>query len=70
MDDILRALMDAQTALQRVQVLLEGREENGADGPIMVKNGQAQNYYCRECMKYIGYGDKYCRECGARIKWG
>ena len=65
MNDILQAIMDADTALQRVQ---EGLERFESVKPGTQQVGQTQYFNC-PCGTPVHYGDRYCRMCGRRIRW-
>ena len=63
------AAMDAITALQRLLVLLEGQGIGYEVTPIYEPVSPTTiNVKC-ECGQRIYYGDKFCSECGGKIKW-
>ena len=66
MRELLEAVMDAGNALERVKALLEDQETEA----IAVKRESAVTIWHRwRCGGPLNYGDKYCRECGRRIRW-
>ena len=67
MTDILQEVMDAISGLQRVQAKLEGLEDQ-ANRPIVSAVGSTQYFTC-PCGTPVHFGDKFCRECGRRIRW-
>ena len=63
------AVMDAITALQRLLSLLEDQDIGREIKPVYEQESPTTiNVKC-ECGQRIYYGDKYCCECGGKIKW-
>ena len=65
MNDVREAVMDAIQALQKVQEWFESRE---AEPVRESRNGVTWWFRC-VCGKAVDYPDKYCRECGRKLKW-
>ena len=65
MTDALQAVMDAISALQRAQSVLERMDSTA---PEVFQNGQTQYFNC-PCGTPVHYGDRYCRMCGRGIDW-
>ena len=63
------ATMDAITALQRLLALLEGQGIGREIKPVYEQETPTTLYFKCECGQRLCYGDKYCRECGGKIKW-
>ena len=73
MNDVLKEVMDTINALQRLQAVLENAGVQGVairpeTVPIMEAFGTNQFFTC-PCGTPVHYGDKFCRECGRRIRW-
>ena len=65
MNDILQAIMDADTALKRAIELAE----RGDVVPSGYSIGTTMYFNC-PCGTPVSYGDQYCRMCGRKIRWG
>ena len=62
----LEAVMNAMAELQKAQSALEQNEVR----PITVRQESAVTLWHRcVCGEPLNYGDKYCHECGRRIRW-
>ena len=64
MNDILQAIMDADTALKRAIELAE----RGDVVPVWNWVGESVYFTCL-CGGSLAYGDKYCRNCGGKLTW-
>lgn len=71
LNTVKKATMDAMTALQRLLSLLDERgiEIEREIKPIFEwETPTSMSIKCK-CGKLIHYGDKYCSDCGGKIKW-
>ena len=62
--DLLKAAMDLETQAHALVAELEKR----VSVPIIETDGITTRIRCG-CGQPVEYGDKYCKECGRRIRW-
>jgi predicted RNA-binding Zn-ribbon protein involved in translation (DUF1610 family) len=67
MKEAIKKIMEASILLNSALSMLE--RDLAAVPPVRRKEGQTYQFYCDTCGGGVIYGDKYCRECGRRIKW-
>lgn len=63
------ATMDAITALQRLLSLLEDQDIGREIKPVYEQQTPTTISVKCECGARLYYGDKYCSDCGGKIKW-
>ena len=63
---VLEAVMNAINALEKARELLEDQE---TDAIAVTRESAVTLWYRCRCGGSINYGDRYCKECGRRIRW-
>ncbi|MBR2663193.1 MAG: hypothetical protein IKE25_05715 [Clostridia bacterium] len=63
---VLEAVMDAINALEKARELLEDQE---TDAIAVTRESAVTIWHRCRCGGSINYGDRYCKECGRRIRW-